>query len=259
MLNTIYIARHGFRLRWIDESQRSNKNDPLSDSGLVSYVFFATVFSALTCKPFPILTKVQAQDLANHLASLPEERRPTAIFSSPYTRCLQTSQSVAIALGIPIYVDYRLSEWHSDVAGKKGLAAYHPPTPTELNKSFPQIDLSTSSWAPQVWLAPSQGETLDDIQARVRAFLPDMIREIEESFDGKHERILLVSHAAPVIVLIQALLADQAKEVSPKPGCCSLSELVRTPDDESWSVRRLDDVSYVSGDVRRWGFEDYYV
>ncbi|KAK7463617.1 C6 zinc cluster transcription factor-like protein [Stygiomarasmius scandens] len=230
MIDTILIARHG-GLRWIDDSQRYNKNDPLSDSGLA-----------------------QAKDLANYLVSLPEESRPTAIFSSPYARCLQTSQPVAIALNIPIYIDYRLSEWHSDVSGQQGIAAYHPPSPAELSKKFPQIDLS-ASWAPPVWVAPSQGETVDVIRARVKAFIPDMIREIEESFNGKHERILLMSHAAPLIALVQALLGEDA---SPRPGCCSLSELVRKPGGEGWSAKRLDDASFVSGDVRRWGFEDYY-
>ena len=84
--------------------------------------------------PLAAFGHTQAQELADHFLSLPEEERPTAIFSSPYCtylhvapfeldvypnvnaylkkntpstdRCLQTSKPVANALNVPIYVEH---------------------------------------------------------------------------------------------------------------------------------------------------------
>ncbi|KIK71050.1 hypothetical protein GYMLUDRAFT_33168 [Collybiopsis luxurians FD-317 M1] len=232
MIQTLYIARHGFRSSWAT-GDRANRNDALSDLGLT-----------------------QAQDLATYLASLSEDQRPTAIFSSPYYRCLQTSQAVSIALGVPIYVDHWISEWFSDVTASKGIKQPELPRAEILRQDFPEID--SDAWA-SMWYPPSTGENIAQITERMSTFLSWFIPKVETMISPeKHKRVLLVSHAAPVIALVRNLLNESDSKV--RPGCCSITEFARSPDSSSriWIPRRIGDSAHVSGDVREWGFEDYY-
>ncbi|EKM61005.1 uncharacterized protein PHACADRAFT_190138 [Phanerochaete carnosa HHB-10118-sp] len=65
MLETIYIARHGYRLNWVTQNWKSETGLPRDP-------------------PLAAFGHTQAQELADHFLSLPEVQRPTAIFSSPY-------------------------------------------------------------------------------------------------------------------------------------------------------------------------------
>ncbi|KAG8961293.1 hypothetical protein FRC03_005551 [Tulasnella sp. 419] len=87
MLETVYIARHGFRLNWVTTNWTSATGLP-RDPPLASYGVD------------------QAKELANYFLSLPEDQRPTAIYSSPYYRCLQTAAPTAAALKLPLYVEH---------------------------------------------------------------------------------------------------------------------------------------------------------
>src|SRR5687767_11596907 len=63
--------------------------------------------------PLSELGLEQSRALATWFAAMPEEARPTTIFTSPFVRSHQTAQSVAHALGIDasdIGVDERLRE-----------------------------------------------------------------------------------------------------------------------------------------------------
>ncbi|KAG5733097.1 hypothetical protein E4T56_gene14020, partial [Termitomyces sp. T112] len=104
MLEKIYIARHGYRLNWLTSNWQSKTGlarDP----------------------PLAAFGETQAQELGEYFLSLPKDERPTAIFSSPFYRCLQTAKPVSSALGLPIYVEHGLAEWYSPVAPGTGL---HP-------------------------------------------------------------------------------------------------------------------------------------
>ncbi|KAJ3719895.1 histidine phosphatase superfamily [Lentinula raphanica] len=231
MIQTLYIARHGFRSSWAT-GNRADRNDSLSELGLT-----------------------QAQDLATYLVSLAEDKRPTAIFSSPFKRCLQTSQPTSIALGVPIYVDHWISEWYSDLTASKGVKQPEPPSADILREDFPEVD--ANAWS-SLWYPPSTGENVDQITDRMSRFLSRFIPEAETMLSpDKHQRILLVTHAAPVIALIRNLLRETESTI--KPGCCSISEFRRDPDSElEWLPKRIGDCAHVSGEIREWGFEDYY-
>ncbi|KAJ3750331.1 histidine phosphatase superfamily [Lentinula detonsa] len=234
MIQTLYIARHGFRSSW-STGDRTDRNDPLSELGLT-----------------------QAQDLATYLASLAEDKRPTAIFSSPFKRCLQTSRPTSNALGVPIYVDHWISEWYSDLTASKGVKQPEPPSANILQEDFPEID--ADAWS-NLWYPPSTGENIAQITDRMSTFLSRFIPQVETTLSPeKHERILIVTHAAPVIALVRNLLRETESRV--KPGCCSISEFERNSYSDSkeveWSPKRVGDCAHVSGDIREWGFEDYY-
>jgi len=79
----------------------------------------------------------------------------------------------------------------------------------------------------------------------------------------KHERILLLSHAATIIALSRELLGDENREMGIRVGCCSLTEFVRKKTKgavlgkESWEVLKLADGGHLTGGASRdWGFED---
>ena len=82
---------------------------------------------------------------------------------------------------------------------------------------------------------------------------------MEHKYGGKHQRILLVSHAAPIIGLARVLVGDRTLPL--RIGTCSITEL--KPKDASsnavgnWVATKLGDGSHLKeGASRDWGLED---
>ncbi|KAJ7492572.1 histidine phosphatase superfamily [Mycena latifolia] len=237
MIETIYIARHGFRMNWINSTWKSETGLPRDP-------------------PLAAFGVTQAQELAAYFLSLPEDQRPTAIFSSPYYRCLQTVNPVSAALGVPIYVEHGISEWYSPVAEGTGLHP-RPGSAASLRPHFPDT-IDPDAWA-SVWLPPRKGEDVTEVHDRAGAFLDVFVPEVERKFPAAHRRILLVSHAATAIALARALVGN--RELPMRVGCCSLTEVVRKRDVipilGGWDALRLADGAHLKeGASREWGFED---
>ncbi|KAH9946657.1 phosphoglycerate mutase-like protein [Amylocystis lapponica] len=238
MIETIYIARHGYRMNWVT-------NDWKSETGLPRD------------PPLAAFGLTQAQELADYFLTLPPEERPTAIFSSPYYRCLQTSRPTSATLGIPIYVEHGLSEWYSPVVPGSGLHP-RPASAASLRSYFDEIDPSWSS----VWYPSRKGEDVEQCHDRVNGCLKALIPEIERSFPDRHQRILLVSHAATIIALTRELLGS--RELPLRVGCCTLTEATRQKGSTEvvghWRAKRLADGSHLKeGSSRDWGFEDIVI
>ncbi|PAV22401.1 phosphoglycerate mutase [Pyrrhoderma noxium] len=238
MIETIYIARHGYRMNWVTTNWKSvtglPRDPPLAAHG-----------------------ENQAKELANYFLSLPVEKRPTAIFSSPFYRCLQTARPTAEALGLPLYVEHGISEWYSPVKPGTGLHP-RPGLPEELQSYFPQID---PYWSP-VWFPSRKGESVEEAHDRVGGMLEVLHAQIERKFPRQHERILMVSHAATVIALTRELLSD--RELPLRVGCCSLTELKRK-DGRDGVLGSYEHIKLASGEhleegaSRDWGFEDIVI
>ncbi|CAE6534147.1 unnamed protein product [Rhizoctonia solani] len=232
MVRTILIARHGFRLNWLTNdwaSPTGTKKDP----------------------PLAAYGVAQAADLAKFIKSLPEEHRPTLLFSSPYYRCLQTTNPTSEVLGIPIYVEHGLSEWYSPVTPGTGLHP-RPQSAETLKQYFPSIDPSWES----IYYPDRRGETVKGVHDRCAEFLDAFITRIENhpTF-GAHKNILLVSHAATCAALVRCLVND--RELPIRVGTCSLSILERTEDDRWVPQGELAEAKFLPGGVERdWGFED---
>ncbi|KAH9982390.1 histidine phosphatase superfamily [Lactifluus volemus] len=243
-LETVYILRHGFRLNWVTTRWKS-------ETGL----------------PRDPRCRVQAKEVADYFQSLPEDQRPTAIFSSPYYRCLQTAKPTAVALGLPIYVEHGIAEWYYPVEPGTGLHP-RPSSASALKAYFSEIDDSWSS----VWYPTRKGEDLNALLDRLTGFVSVFVPEIHRRFTGAaaHKRILFVGHAATVIGLTQAWVGD--RNLSFRAACCSLTVLdrkavvARAPSRESavvggaggdWTPRILGGGDHLKdGLLRDWGFED---
>jgi len=235
VLERIYIVRHGFRLNWVTSDWKSETGLP-RDPPLAAYGV------------------TQAQELAVYFSSLPMQERPTAIFSSPYYRCLQTAKPTASALNVPIYVEHGISEWYSPVAPGSGLHP-RPGSAASLQQYFPEIDPSWSS----IYYPSRRGEEIDDIHDRGESFLHAFVPYIERTLpEEQHSCVMLVSHAATSIVLARALAGD--RNLPLRVGCCTVTEFVRQNDNENlgtWKANKLADGSSLSGGASRdWGFED---
>lgn len=174
-------------------------------------------------------------------------------------RCIQTSNPTAAALKLPIYIEHGLGEWYSPVKSCTGL---HP-RPVSAEELVPFFGAVDTSWTP-TFLVSRKGESVPDLYQRGETFLRAFIQRIEE--EGKHERILLVSHAATVITLAQALLGDPSVGRNLRVGCCTLSILDRK--DEStdgsvlgsdvWQARgKLASADFLTKGIERdWGMPD---
>ncbi|KAK2461883.1 hypothetical protein APHAL10511_006346 [Amanita phalloides] len=238
VLEKIYAVRHGFRLNWVTIDWKSETGLP-RDPPLAAYGV------------------TQAQELAVQFLSLPREDRPTAIFSSPYYRCLQTAKPIANALQIPLYVEHGISEWYSRVAPGTGLHP-RPGSASSLKQYFPEIDTAWDS----IYYSSRQGEDVDAVHERAKSFLSAFIPHVESTLpQEQHSRVMLMSHAATVIVLARALVGD--RQLPLRVGCCTVSEFVRDNGGGilgTWKAVRLADGSLLSGGSSRdWGFEDVQI
>ncbi|SCZ91517.1 BZ3500_MvSof-1268-A1-R1_Chr1-2g01461 [Microbotryum saponariae] len=254
MLETIYIARHGFRLSWEtsvwNAPTGTPRDPPLSAHGVD-----------------------QANELASWLKTLSVDERPQRIYSSyvgvsrqgavadpqsitiisPLYRCLQTSTPVAEALGWPILVEHGLAEWYLPV--RRGL---HP-------RSLPASELI--EWIPRIaptahssLLYPSQrGETPHQLHERTTQVLTLLINHINSSPDPP-KTIILFTHAATLIALGRTLIDD--RECFVKAATCSVSryELVKGKQKERdglgrWEIKMNGDTSFLKGgEERHWDF-----
>lgn len=200
--------------------------------------------------PLAALGETQAKEVAAYFLSLPESERPTAIFSSPYYRCLQTALPTAQALNIPIYIEHGLSEWYSPVKPNTGL---HPrPGPaSSATQFFPAGAIDPEGWT-SIHYPSRKGESIAQIHDRVEQFLEDFIPLRP---DG--ERVLLVSHAGTIAAAVGVLSNDRDMPV--RIGCCSLSEFVPKAE-KGWTALKIADGAHMAGGSQReWGFMDVEV
>ncbi|KAK6540080.1 hypothetical protein TWF694_008910 [Orbilia ellipsospora] len=199
MLETIYVVRHGFRSNWV-----------VSNDG----EYNATIKSPTGIPSDPPLTSYgvdQAKQLGIHLASL--DIKPQHIYSSPYYRCLQTSEPIAKELGIGIEgVEGGIAEWFGTAPFDHPL----PATPELLKTFFPMLNTEYQ----QIITPAVRGETMAQVHNRAAYTLTRLI----DYLDKKHpevDAIVLVSHAATVIATGRALVGDEEMDVG--AGTCSCS------------------------------------
>lgn len=239
MIDTIYIARHGFRSNWLPPPHPPNPTGVDSDPPLAPHGVD------------------QAKELAQYLVSLPEAERPQFIISSPFYRCLETSKPISEALGIKVAIDPGVGEWFKptrDVIPK-------PLGYDRLAEFFPDV-----IGGPDLWngcdVTPSlSGEDEEAIFLRSqrfwKAFLP--------AFELQHPKvtkILFITHAATKIALGMSLLGLDSlhdtievngERTKLRSGACSIDKYVL---EQQWQIKENGLTSFLKdGEEMNWNFD----
>lgn len=206
VVKTIYIARHGYRSNWLPKGPY-----PPPPTGIDSDV------------PLAAHGINQAKQLARYIISI--NNQPELIFSSPFYRCVQTSEPIAKLLELPVFLEPGIGEWYKP--DRKII-----PIPADihaLQKLFSE-ELLSESWEGTGVTADSHGETEDMIFDRCVRFWPIFIKKIETDFPNV-ETILLVTHAASKISLGLSLLGKSSVRESIdgqgtfiRSGSCSIDK-----------------------------------
>lgn len=217
MVKNIYVARHGLRAN-LEVPTTGIDGDPnLTDEGLV-----------------------QAQELAAYLSSSEQMKgeKITAIYSSPFYRCLQTSEPVSQALRVPIWVEPGLGEYYTVSRPTKPI----PWSAAQSKMFFKTIGLD---YTPLASVSKS-GETREDVNKRVKKALMAIIAHANGL---KHATILIVTHAAVKIIISEVLTGQTVRA-----GTCSLDK--HELQEDKWRNVVAGDTSFLSGGEQlHWSFE----
>ncbi|WP_052436501.1 histidine phosphatase family protein [Georgenia sp. SUBG003] len=159
----------------------------------------------------------QAAALGSWLRNLPGDRRPEAVWSSPYRRALDTARTAlrVADVEVPLRVDERLRDRDlgiTDTLTTAGVQARHPE------------EAQRRQWLGKFYHRPPGGESWADVALRVRSFLADLDRQT------RHERVLLTCH--DVVVLVFRYVCEELDEAR-------ILEIGRTDGVRNAAVTRL--------------------
>jgi broad specificity phosphatase PhoE len=191
--------------------------------------------------PLSDLGKQQAEALGRWFASLPDEKTPNIIVTSPYLRARDTADIVARSAGLSrdkytLVVDERLREKEFGILDrltKVGIEAYHPDQ-AEFRRLLGKF-----------YHRPPGGESWCDVILRLRSATEMISRE----YCG--ERVLLVGHSVVVLCMRyllehmteeQILTIDKQNEIAN----CSVTSYVHDPAVKSKGQLRLELFNFVA-------------
>jgi broad specificity phosphatase PhoE len=129
--------------------------------------------------------RAQAGALGTWLAELPEDERPTAVLSSPFTRALTTAQLASENLGIRVRTDERLRE--------RDFGAFDGMTGAGIRQQYPD-EARRRDLLGKFYYRPPGGESWADVALRIRSTLAT------EGLRYDCERLVVVAHQAVIMV-----------------------------------------------------------
>ena len=178
----------------------------------------------------------QAAALGKGLGRLLADQRPTAVWSSPYIRAMQTAQLAVAAAGggLSLRYDERLRDRELgvlDLLTREGVANRFP------------LEAQRRAWLGKFYHRPPGGESWADVALRVRSFLTDL------QGSAVVERAVLIAHDA-VVMLVRYVLEGLDEHALLQIGArdpvrnASITVLDRT-DEPDWQLTRYNDVSHL--------------
>lgn len=129
--------------------------------------------------------RAQAEALGRYLAALPEDERPTAVLSSPFTRALSTARLAARGLGLRVRTDERLRE--------RDFGLFDRMTGAGIREQYPE-EAGRRDLLGKFYYRPPSGESWADVALRIRSLLAT------EALRHDGERLLVVAHQAVIMV-----------------------------------------------------------
>jgi broad specificity phosphatase PhoE len=127
----------------------------------------------------------QAEALGRHLAELPDEKRPTAVLSSPFNRALTTAKLATAGLDVRVRADERLRE--------RDFGAFDGMTGAGIREQFPD-EAARRDLLGKFYYRPPGGESWADVALRIRSLLAT------EALRHDCDRLLIVAHQAVIMV-----------------------------------------------------------
>lgn len=238
-LQTIYIARHGYRANWLPLPHPPNPTGIDSDPALAPHGVD------------------QANELAKHIGSFPTKEKPQFILSSPFYRCVETSQPIAKGLGCKVHLDAGVGEWFK--VDRKVVPK--PSSYEQLGVFFPDVLGGVETWEGSGVVPSTSGETEEDIFERTKKFWAAFV----PAFEKKHPkvtRILIVTHAASKIALGMSLMGFASVyddlnfegEKRIRSGACSLDKYQKKSG--TWSMVQNGRTDFLKdGEEMNWNFD----
>ena len=188
--------------------------------------------------PLSARGREQAAALGDWLAALPEERRPVAVWSSPYVRARDTAELSLAGSGIalPMRLDERLRDRELGVLDRL--------TGFGIRARLPE-EAARRRHLGKLYYRPPGGESWADIALRLRSFLRDLSGE---PLDGP---VLITTHDA-VIILFRYVL-EQLDErrllelaAGESVGNASVTRLVRDAPRGPWRAVEFGAVDHLT-------------
>ena len=214
----LFLVRHGQRGDFVDK-EWMDKQDLVDKTRHTD-----SVLSELGLQ--------QAQNLAQYFAHL--KLQNASIFSSPYTRCLQTALPLCdVFPEKKICMDHGIMEW--DGYYEQWSTLRLPQSIVAMHDSFkPHISMQYSpstSLENFVSRFPFH-ETREMLNKRVQG----TVRAIVEQYGGDSD-LILVSHGACVIAAVEAFLSpEQLEHYKPRCGVASVAELQSNDKGKTWEL-----------------------
>lgn len=156
----------------------------------------------------------QAEALGRWLGALPPERQPTTAVVSPYLRARQTAQvalRTARLESLPVIVDERLRDREQGVLDRL--------TGAGLRDRYPE-EAERRAYLGKFWYRPAGGESWADVALRIRAALLELRLTLAD------ERLLVVSHDVPILIIryvVEAMSTSEVVTLSGQVHNCSVT------------------------------------
>ena len=222
----LFIIRHGDRWDYANPEWRKLPNSRIGDS------------------PLSPLGHQQAQEVGKYLDSWLDERNfkesDIKWYSSPFLRCLQTSDSALSAFRkvsmdhIKILPEYSIFEWD----GHEGEWHKDLPSLEERKHYFPRLDTSYKSmYVPN--LPEPRNKFFERCQNAIDCFHKQNPYKPRQVF-------VMVSHAAGCIALAKTLTKLNLTDITPAAPC-SIFGFTRKSETDVWSIAAHDDLNGHNG------------
>ncbi len=194
----LYFVRHADKLGGDFFNQRIGHNDsPISPAG---------------------------EQRAQRLAAYFENKPIDAVYASEYVRTAQTAEYVAAIKGLPVHRDGRLNEIDSGVIENM--------TDEQIQTQYPEFWRDFFSYERDVRFPG--GETGDEVKARQKSLLDNLIRQNKDA--------VLITHEGYIRLLICHVLGlPPYKRHLFHVGFCSVTELGYDEEMGFWSVYKVNE------------------
>ena len=147
--------------------------------------------------PLTALGVAQSKALAIRLAG----QRITAIYSSPFRRCLQTALPIAEVLGLPVRLRGEMSEYHHLPEG--AIHDLELEGPEKIAADFPGAGMCPDCDQNAPW--PRGDESMTAMLTRTAT----MALYLKGRWRDATDAVVVISHGSPIARLIEAWLTPQ--------------------------------------------------